>query len=54
MYDETCAKCQEALDQDNNCPNGCTEDPDYVIADALRRDDPSDDRRQSDSQIFSR
>lgn len=42
-----CLMCDEKLNQDGECPNGCTEEPDYGVmedvADDIEVDDWDDD-----------
>lgn len=33
-----CAICGEVLDQENNCVNGCTENPLYMVAEGYEWD----------------
>ena len=38
-----CLMCDEKLNQDGDCPNGCTEEPDYGIMEDITDDMEIDD-----------
>ena len=37
MSEKECACCQSQLNQDDECPNGCTEDPAYGVAEGAHQ-----------------